>query len=296
MNQLFLKKPSRLSITILALQYFSDESNSTLADLVGGNLTARPMWFIQIEDDPQYRVLGFNDPSTIEEADAMINPSDDTPCPSRLGHFPDWQYLLREVYNLYRFSSAGGSPSIRSHQKEVRHRLSRLLNDDPPINKIHASEKPVCSHLSRALDIGVSHPTASLSRAIERIRGQLLWEFGYGKVPAGLINKYAFSEFMGPKGIIVSKELILGLVLFAPGTTYPTHSHQGITESYFCLSGAISENDVGVYAPGSLILNPPNHPHRITTSDREPSLLAYAWVGPTENLTNQKMVFNRQPR
>jgi dimethylpropiothetin dethiomethylase len=98
---------------------------------------------------------------------------------------------------------------------------------------------------------------------------------------------------MGPAGPVLSEELVLGLVLFAPGTTYPTHRHQGITESYFCLSGAISENDVGVYAPGSLILNPPEHPHRITTSAQEPSLLAYAWVGSPESLANQKMAFSR---
>lgn len=224
----------------------------------------------------------------------MVDCLDDTSSPSRLRHFPDWRYLLRELYNLYRYSSAGGSSNIRSHQKEVRHRLSRLINQDPPMKRTQASEKPVCAHLSRALDIGMSCSTASLTRAIERIRDQLDWQFGYEKVPPGLSEKYAFSEFLGPKGPIVSEELILGLVLFAPGATYPTHSHQGISESYFCLSGAISENDVGVYAPGSLILNPPDHPHRITTSDREPSLLAYAWVGPLEKLVNQKMTFSRQ--
>ena len=224
----------------------------------------------------------------------MVDCLDDTSFPCQLRHFPDWQYLLREVYNLYRFSSAGGSSHIRSHQKEVRHRLSRLLNHDPPMKQVQASEKPVCAHLSRALDSGRSYSTAPLARVIERIRDQLYWEFGYEKMPPGLSDKYAFSEFMGPKGPIVSEELILGLVLFAPGTTYPTHNHQGISESYFCLSGAISENDVGVYAPGSLILNPPEHPHRITTSDREPSLLAYAWVGSPENLVNSKMAFIRQ--
>jgi dimethylpropiothetin dethiomethylase len=224
----------------------------------------------------------------------MVDSLNDNSSSPRLKDFPDWRYLLREFYNLYRFSSAGGSSHIRSHQKEVRHRLSRLLNYDPHMKEIQASEEPVCAHLSRALDIGITYSTASLVRAIERIRNQLYWEFGYEKVPPGLSQKYAFSEFMGPKGPIVSEELILGLVLFAPGTTYPTHSHQGISESYFCLSGAISENDVGVYAPGSLILNPPDHPHRITTSDHEPSLLAYAWVGPIEKLINQKMAFNRQ--
>jgi dimethylpropiothetin dethiomethylase len=222
------------------------------------------------------------------DASADANPS------CHLANFPDWRYLLREFYHLYRFSSAGGSSQIRSHQKEVRHRLSRLLNHDPPVHQAQTSKKPVCTHLSRALDIGMSQTTAPLIRAIERIRDQLCWEYGYLKVPPGLSHKYAFTEFLGPKGPVLSKELILGLVLFAPGTTYPTHHHQGISESYFCLSGAISENDVGVYAPGSLILNPPGHPHRITTSDLEPSLLAYAWLGPPEKLSSPQMVFSRQ--
>jgi dimethylpropiothetin dethiomethylase len=91
-------------------------------------------------------------------------------------------------------------------------------------------------------------------------------------------------------------ELILGLVMFTPRTTDPTHCHQGITESYFCLSGSISEHDVGVYAPGSLILNRPDHPHRITANEREPALLADAWVGHPEKLPTQKMTFSRQPR
>ena len=224
----------------------------------------------------------------------MIDSPENSTHNSRLGNFPDWQYLLQEFYQLYRFSSAGGSAHIRSHQKEVRHRLSRLMNNDPAVRQIEAEQKPVCAHLSRALDSGFSQSTASLVRAVERIRDHLCWEFGYNKLPPGLRNNFAFSEFMGPRGPIVADNLILGLVLFAPGTTYPTHQHQGITESYVCLSGAISENHVGVYAPGSLILNPPEHPHRITTSDSEPSLLAYAWVGPSEKLAHPEMTFSRQ--
>ncbi len=223
----------------------------------------------------------------------MDDQSKDTNFSSHLGQHPDWWYLLREVYHLYRFSSAGGSSTIRSHQKDVRYRLSRLLQEDTPIEDAQPAAKPVCVHLSRALDIGKNDPTLAISRAIERVRDQFSWQYGYGKVPPGLKNKFAFTEFAGPRGPILSADLVLGLVLFAPRTTYPTHSHQGITESYFCLSGAISENDVGVYAPGSLILNPPGHPHRITTSDQEPSLLVYAWVGPSESLANQKMVFSR---
>ena len=82
-------------------------------------------------------------------------------------------------------------------------------------------------------------------------------------------------------------------LLFAPGCTYPAHAHEGITESYYVLSGTVSENDDGVYAPGSLIFNPPGRMHRITVSARNPALLAYAWAGKEESIEGQVMRFTR---
>jgi dimethylpropiothetin dethiomethylase len=128
------------------------------------------------------------------------------------------------------------------------------------------------------------------------VRDQLAWQHGYERVPRGLERKYAYAELCGPTGPVVTDEVILGLVLFAPACTYPAHAHDGITESYICLSGAVSENHQGVYSPGSLIFNPPGQLHRITTADHNPALLCYAWVGPREKLANQKMVFTRTPR
>jgi dimethylpropiothetin dethiomethylase len=133
-------------------------------------------------------------------------------------------------------------------------------------------------------------------RALDAVSGALDWQYGYEKVPKGLHGKFAYAEIAGPNGPVETPEVILGLVLFAPGCTYPAHAHDGITESYICLSGAVSENHQGVWAPGSLILNPPHAMHRITVSDREPSLLAYAWMGPREKLAGQKLVFSRAPR
>ena len=42
----------------------------------------------------------------------------------RLRDGPDWLYLLRELYDIYLRSSAGGSQRIRSHQRVVRERMS----------------------------------------------------------------------------------------------------------------------------------------------------------------------------
>ncbi|MEL6278305.1 MAG: dimethylsulfonioproprionate lyase family protein [Pseudomonadota bacterium] len=218
---------------------------------------------------------------------------DPTPAVTRLREQPDWGYLFREFYEMYRHSSAGGSTKIRSHQRTVRETLSKVLDSDPPLQFEKPDHKPVCAHLKRALDEGRLERTATVIRAIESVQHQLSWRFGYEKLPRGLSQKYAYAELMGPTGPAVSDGLILGLVLFAPKCTYPAHSHDGITESYFCLSGSVSENDDGVFAPGSLIFNPPGRNHRITTGEHEPSLLAYAWTGSKERLAEPGMKFSR---
>ncbi|MEQ8602763.1 MAG: dimethylsulfonioproprionate lyase family protein [Marivibrio sp.] len=212
----------------------------------------------------------------------------------KLSTEPYWQYLLRDVLELYQSGSAGGSAKIRSHMAEVRRLLGKVIDDDPAVQEEEGEELPVCVHLDRALSNAVGYRTARLARSIEGVREHLHWKYGYEKVPRGLTRKYGYAEILGPTGPVVSDRIILGLVLFGPKTTYPGHSHKGLTESYVCISGHTSENDVGVYAPGSLILNPPGHYHRITTADREPCLLAYAWTGARESLVHQKMTFSRK--
>lgn len=211
----------------------------------------------------------------------------------RLNQSPDWVYLLREYYEMYLRSSAGGSDKIRSHQRVVREEISRLIDANPPLDIGAPTRKPVCAHLKRALDQGRLQRTATVIRAIESVTDQLSWMYGYERLPKHLSEKFAYAEIVGPNGPVVYSKLILGLVLFAPKCVYPAHSHDGITESYFCLSGAVSENDYGVYAPGSLIFNPPGHSHRITVAAREPCLLAYAWSGSEDKITNQQLVFSR---
>ena len=197
---------------------------------------------------------------------------------------PAWTYLLREFDALYRHGSAGGSKLIRAHRKRVRDTLSRTIESNPEILSRTPEERPVTAHLPRALDLGERGAVAGMARALSRVSDRLTWEYGYEKVPKALARKYAYCEVLGPRGPIRSDRLVLGFVLFAPKTTYPQHSHQEIEESYISISGAWSENDSAVHAPGSLILNSPGQEHRITTADLDPCLLSYAWVGPETRL------------
>lgn len=210
----------------------------------------------------------------------------------RLSDRPNWLYLLREFDTLYRHGSAGGSKLIRGHRKRVRDTLSLLIDNNPEVAAREPILKPVTGHLQRALDLGERGIMHDMARSLSRISHLLTWEWGYQKVPRSLESKYAYCEILGPRGPIRSERLILGFVLFAPKTTYPQHSHKEIEESYISVSGAWSENDVAVHAPGSLILNRPGSEHRITTADRDPCLLAYAWVGPETKLSEPGMKFS----
>lgn len=212
------------------------------------------------------------------------SPDSRSAVPLTLNDRPDWRFLLREIEALYRLGSAGGSKAIRSHRRRVRESISRLIEADAAIEPRPPEDKPVTAYLSRALDLGERGVVGSLCRALSRVSTELSWEYGYERMPPALARKYAYCEILGPKGPVMSDALILGFVLFAPRTTYPQHSHKGIEESYISISGAWSENDAAVFAPGSLTLNRPGDEHRITTGDREPCLLAYAWIGEPDML------------
>lgn len=212
---------------------------------------------------------------------------------TRLSDRPDWVYLLREFQDHYRGLSSGGSVPIRAHQRTMRARITAMLRDNPPLAAPAPQNLPVTRHLRRALDRGKASGSAAFIRAIDAVADSLTWRHGYTRVRRGLAEKYGFAEFAGPNGPVLTDRLILGVVLFAPACVYPAHAHDGIDESYVCLSGSMSENNQGVFAPGSLIFNPSGQTHRITVSDRDPCLLAYAWAGPPERLAGQKMVFAR---
>lgn len=207
----------------------------------------------------------------------------------RLRECPDWLYLLREFDALYRHGSAGGSPAIRSHMKKVRDRLSAAMAANPELIERASETKPVTAHFARALDLGERAAMQGMARALREVRDALTWEYGYEKISRTLAQKYAYCEILGPQGPVQCENLILGFVLFAPQTTYPQHSHREIEESYISVSGAWSENNTAVFAPGSLILNRSGDEHRITTGDRAPCLLAYAWTGPEARLAQPNM-------
>ena len=215
---------------------------------------------------------------------------------TRLSDDADLAYLLRDVDDVYRRSSAGGSKIIRTHQRRVRETLTRVIDTNPLLRVTDCAVKPATAHLPRALELGAAGPLARFARTARRVAPQLSWVHGYEKMPKTLARRYAYAEIVGPNGPVPADTIIVGMVLFAPDTVYPQHAHAGIEESYVSVAGAWSENDGAVYAPGSLILNRSGDHHRLTVGDRDPCLLIYAWLGTVERLRAPGMVFSRQRR
>ncbi|MEM1289041.1 MAG: dimethylsulfonioproprionate lyase family protein [Pseudomonadota bacterium] len=236
----------------------------------------------------------------IVEASEQLLPSQGSPDEarshaheSRLRDFPSWLYLLREFHEIYSRGSPGGSKAIRTHRKKVRDALSLVIGSNPVVEPRQPVIKPVVAHLPRAFDLASRGSMANIAKAMDRASGDLEWEYGYSRVPPHLAKKYAYCEIVSPRGPVKANTLAMGFVLFAPNTTYPQHSHEDIEESYISIAGAWSENEFAVFAPGSLILNKPGHEHRITTGENDPCLLAYAWVGPGDRITDPDMKFSK---
>lgn len=93
---------------------------------------------------------------------------------------------------------------------------------------------------------------------------------------------FANGEGIGPDGVLIHDEIILGLFVLGPDTVYPPHAHPA-AEAYIVISGE-AEFQVGADArhsskkPGDLILHRENEPHAIRTHDK-PLFAIYVWSG-----------------
>ena len=205
----------------------------------------------------------------------------------------DLFYLLREFDVAYRYAPHGGSAAIRAHMRRVRERISRVIKDNPQVEFTVPARVPVNAHMARALDNGEQDSAEGFVRATTKMADRFAWQHGYEKIPPALARKYGYADVLGPGGLVRADDIALGFVLFGPGCVYPSHKHDGITESYIVLSGACSQNDIGVFRAPSMIFNAPGTTHTIRTSANEPCLLAYAWTAEPQHLAAHKMKFTR---
>ena len=96
-----------------------------------------------------------------------------------------------------------------------------------------------------------------------------------------MANGLFASQLYGPRGLIKSRNLYLGLFLLAPNIFYPLHQHEAL-ELYYLCSGNLtishgSNKDPNNLSSGDFSLTPSNQVHSLKTTDH-PYLLSYIWL------------------
>jgi mannose-6-phosphate isomerase-like protein (cupin superfamily) len=158
-----------------------------------------------------------------------------------------------------------------------------LRRVDPMIDQAKATNAPmtprhhpVVQHLDAAL-----HGFRGLE-ALAQSGPLLPWRYGYDPHPsrAGLEDRLAWAEIIGPDAPLQHAALCLGFVLVAPHTNYPAHAHPAL-ELYHVISGRARWTAGGTVEdrrPGDFILHPSGIRHAMSTSE-EPLLTIYTWTG-----------------
>jgi mannose-6-phosphate isomerase-like protein (cupin superfamily) len=141
----------------------------------------------------------------------------------------------------------------------------------------------VCCWLETAIDAAAEQPTQPVAAALRPLAPLLRWEQTYAARPelAAFFANYAYADLVGPRGLVFSADLTLGVLLLGPHTLYPSHAHPAV-ELYTVLSGTAcwqqGHEPWAEQPPGSCLLHPSWQPHA-TQTHTEPLLALYAWLG-----------------
>lgn len=125
--------------------------------------------------------------------------------------------------------------------------------------------------------------TEGVIGAIRAYGGRLQWRqtYGAGDFGAEFLNGYGWSEFIGLRGPMASERIACGVLLLAPGVTYPAHAHEA-EEIYLPIHGVADwRQGQGDFAPvpvGQAIHHASWVPHAMRVG-AEPLAALYLWRG-----------------
>lgn len=196
--------------------------------------------------------------------------------------------MLTKINGLESYDQTGQQ---ENHNTQVIRRIKKAIQNLHELDQT-PQKKPVCKYLEDliASSEGSNEDINDLLYLLNNVQHDLRWEFGYHEMPHDLANKYAYTELLGPRGPVLARDIVLGLVLLGPDCCYPKHFHRNIAESYICLKGSCIINDKPLDS-GEYFFNLPGEVHYLTTEVNTPCLLAYAWISDKEKLRGKGMEF-----
>ena len=146
-----------------------------------------------------------------------------------------------------------------------------------------AGALPVCDWMPELQAGAGLVDTAAVVAELQRVAANLAWRqtYGAGDFGADFLRGYGWSEFIGLRGPVPSARLACGVLLLAPGISYPSHAHAA-EEVYLPISGVAEwqkgAGDFAAVAVGQAIHHPSWTPHAMRTGD-QPLAALYLWRG-----------------
>ena len=143
-----------------------------------------------------------------------------------------------------------------------------------------AASLPVCDWILR---LRATEVLADVVAALQRVAAELSWRqtYGAGDFGADFLQGYGWSEFIGLRGPVPSETIACGVLMLAPGISYPSHAHAA-EEVYLPIAGVAEwQKGAGNYAAvpvGQAIYHPSWMPHAMRTGD-QPLAALYLWRG-----------------
>ncbi|WP_426037721.1 dimethylsulfonioproprionate lyase family protein [Cypionkella sp. TWP1-2-1b2] len=161
-----------------------------------------------------------------------------------------------------------------------------FLADWPAVTErreIVAGTLPVCDWIPELQAETGPVDTAVVVAQLQQVAADLSWRqtYGAGDFGAAFLRGYGWSEFIGLRGPVPSARIACGVLLLAPGISYPSHAHAA-EEVYLPISG-VAEWQMGVGAfvqvpVGQAIHHPSWTPHAMRSGD-QPLAALYLWRG-----------------
>lgn len=102
-----------------------------------------------------------------------------------------------------------------------------FLTDWPdlhPRREVAVGTLPVCDWIGK---LQPEAGSAAVVAALQRVVADLAWRQTYtaGDFGADFLRGYGWSEFVGLRGPVPSARIACGVLLLAPGISYPSHAH-----------------------------------------------------------------------
>ena len=185
--------------------------------------------------------------------------------------------MKNPLYDLAKLTSEHLKNS--NHSKAIDYELSQsFANDLVSIQNCILTEQISDERRVRALSyapfvLGKNVPSGltELYNAARNAFGQVRWTEFYEEDnwSKSFLPSLANGEGIGPDGRLQHNEIILGLFLLGPHTTYPEHAHPA-EEFYLVLSGnpefKVGSNNFELQEAGSIALHHSNISHAIRTA------------------------------